>query len=53
MRQRIEKEILEPLQEQAKEKELVEKRMQAADHPVLVNVPETYYLKCLVLRRLA
>jgi 23S rRNA (cytosine1962-C5)-methyltransferase len=32
---------------------LVEKRMQASDHPVLVNVPETYYLKCLVLRRLA
>jgi 23S rRNA (cytosine1962-C5)-methyltransferase len=32
---------------------LVEKRLQAADHPVLVNVPETYYLKCLVLRRMA
>ena len=32
---------------------LVEKRMQASDHPVLMNVPETYYLKCLVLRRLA
>jgi 23S rRNA (cytosine1962-C5)-methyltransferase len=31
---------------------LVEKRLQAADHPVLVNVPETYYLKCLVVRRL-
>ena len=32
---------------------LVEKRMQARDHPVLLNVPETHYLKCLVLRRLA
>ena len=31
---------------------LVEKRMQARDHPVLLGVPETYYLKCLVLRRL-
>jgi 23S rRNA (cytosine1962-C5)-methyltransferase len=31
---------------------LVEKRLQAADHPVLLNVPETAYLKCLVLRRL-
>jgi 23S rRNA (cytosine1962-C5)-methyltransferase len=31
---------------------LVEKRFQAADHPILVSVPETYYLKCLVLRRL-
>jgi 23S rRNA (cytosine1962-C5)-methyltransferase len=32
---------------------LVEKRLQAADHPVLLNVPETSYLKCLVLRRMA
>jgi 23S rRNA (cytosine1962-C5)-methyltransferase len=32
---------------------LVEKRLQARDHPVLLNVPETYYLKCLVLRKLA
>jgi 23S rRNA (cytosine1962-C5)-methyltransferase len=31
---------------------LVEKRMQARDHPVLVNVPETYYLKCFILRRI-
>jgi 23S rRNA (cytosine1962-C5)-methyltransferase len=30
---------------------VVEKRMQGRDHPVLVGVPETYYLKCLVLRR--
>ena len=28
---------------------LVEKRGQAKDHPVLVTVPETSYLKCLVL----
>ncbi|HEV2913152.1 MAG TPA: class I SAM-dependent rRNA methyltransferase [Pyrinomonadaceae bacterium] len=32
--------------------QLVEKRMQARDHPVLVGVPETYYLKCLILRLL-
>jgi 23S rRNA (cytosine1962-C5)-methyltransferase len=31
---------------------LVEKRTQARDHPVLVGVPETHYLKCLVLRKL-
>jgi len=31
---------------------LVEKRMQARDHPVLVGVPETYYLKCFILRKL-
>jgi 23S rRNA (cytosine1962-C5)-methyltransferase len=32
---------------------VVEKRMQARDHPVLLGVPETYYLKCLILRRVA
>ena len=31
---------------------VVEKRRQARDHPVVLGVPETYYLKCLVLRRL-
>jgi 23S rRNA (cytosine1962-C5)-methyltransferase len=31
---------------------VVEKRMQARDHPVLVTVPETFYLKCFVLRKL-
>ena len=30
---------------------LVEKRMQSRDHPVLIAVPETRYLTCLVLRR--
>jgi 23S rRNA (cytosine1962-C5)-methyltransferase len=27
-----------------------EKRMQASDHPVLLGVPETYYLKCVIAR---
>jgi 23S rRNA (cytosine1962-C5)-methyltransferase len=27
---------------------IVEKRMQSVDHPVLLNVPETHYLKCIV-----
>ena len=31
---------------------IVEKRMQGRDHPVLVGVPETYYLKCFILRRI-
>jgi len=31
---------------------VVEKRRQARDHPVLLGVPETHYLKCFVLRRL-
>jgi 23S rRNA (cytosine1962-C5)-methyltransferase len=30
---------------------VVEKRCQARDHPVVLGVPETYYLKCFVLRR--
>ncbi len=32
---------------------LVEKRLQGRDHPILLNVPETYYLKCLILRKVA
>jgi 23S rRNA (cytosine1962-C5)-methyltransferase len=32
---------------------VVEKRMQGRDHPVLLAVPETYYLKCFILRKLA
>lgn len=28
---------------------VLEKRTQAQDHPILLGVPETYYLKCLVL----
>jgi 23S rRNA (cytosine1962-C5)-methyltransferase len=30
---------------------VVEKRMQGRDHPVLLGVPETYYLKCFMLRK--
>jgi len=32
---------------------IVEKRMQGRDHPVLLGVPETYYLKSFILRKLA
>ena len=32
---------------------VVEKRMQGRDHPVLMTVPETYYLKCFIVRKLA
>ena len=31
---------------------VTEKRMQSRDHPVLLGVPETYYLKCFILRKL-
>ena len=29
---------------------LIEKRGQARDHPVLLGVPETSYLKCLIFQ---
>lgn len=29
---------------------VLERRMQAQDHPVLLTVPETHYLKCLILQ---
>jgi 23S rRNA (cytosine1962-C5)-methyltransferase len=30
--------------------QVVERRTQSRDHPVLLGVPETLYLKCVVLR---
>jgi 23S rRNA (cytosine1962-C5)-methyltransferase len=30
--------------------QIVEKRSQSRDHPILLTVPETYYLKCIVAR---
>src|SRR6185295_8451355 len=30
--------------------QIIERRMQARDHPVLVSMPETHYLKCMILR---
>ncbi len=30
--------------------QLVEKRAQSSDHPILFGVPETYYLKCVIAR---
>jgi 23S rRNA (cytosine1962-C5)-methyltransferase len=32
---------------------VVEKRMQSRDHPVLLGMPETYYLKCFIMRKAA
>ena len=28
---------------------ILERRTQAADHPILLTVPETHYLKCLIV----
>ena len=30
--------------------QIMEKRMQATDHPVLLGMPETYYLKCVIAK---
>ncbi len=30
--------------------QIIEKRTQASDHPILLSVPETYYLKCIIAR---
>lgn len=30
--------------------QIIEKRMQAMDHPVLLGMPETHYLKCVIAR---
>lgn len=30
--------------------QIIEKRMQATDHPVLLGMPETHYLKCVIAR---
>ena len=30
--------------------QIIEKRMQASDHPVLIGMPETWYLKCMIAR---
>ncbi len=30
--------------------QVIEKRTQANDHPILLGMPETYYLKCLICR---
>jgi len=46
--------FLEMLKEAARDAgrqiQIVEKRTQSRDHPILLTVPETYYLKCVVLR---
>jgi len=42
--------VAEAARDAKRRAELLEKRMQARDHPVLFDVPETYYLKCLIMR---
>jgi 23S rRNA (cytosine1962-C5)-methyltransferase len=30
--------------------QVLERRAQSADHPLLLGMPETHYLKCFILR---
>lgn len=42
--------IEEAVRDSKRKVQLMEKRLQASDHPILVGMPETYYLKCFILR---
>ena len=41
--------LTEAAQDAHRSVRVLEKRTQSRDHPILLGVPETYYLKCLVL----
>jgi 23S rRNA (cytosine1962-C5)-methyltransferase len=41
--------LTEAAQDAHRSVRILEKRTQSQDHPILLGVPETYYLKCLVL----
>ncbi len=44
-------EVVEEAAEQTRKRvQLLEKRMQSIDHPILLGMPESYYLKCFILR---
>ncbi len=40
--------IAEAALDAGKQLRVLERRTQANDHPILLTVPETHYLKCLV-----
>ncbi len=42
--------LLEAARDSGRQVQIIEKRTQGRDHPILLTVPETYYLKCMVLR---
>lgn len=49
-RERLAEVVADAARDAGRTVELLEIRLQPPDHPVLVSVPETEYLKCLVLR---
>lgn len=44
--------VAEAANDARKPVEVVERRTQARDHPILLTVPETHYLKCFIMRAL-
>lgn len=44
--------IKEALKEAGRSARLIEKRIQPLDHPILINFPESNYLKCFILEML-
>ncbi|MGH9833213.1 MAG: class I SAM-dependent rRNA methyltransferase, partial [Blastocatellia bacterium] len=42
--------LAEAARDAGRDVQIIEKRTQARDHPILLTVPETYYLKCVALR---
>jgi 23S rRNA (cytosine1962-C5)-methyltransferase len=42
--------VLEAANDAGRRVQIIEKRAQSSDHPILLGVPETHYLKCLILR---
>jgi 23S rRNA (cytosine1962-C5)-methyltransferase len=42
--------LMEAARDAGREVQILEKRTQSRDHPILLTVPETYYLKCVVAR---
>ncbi|MEP7341513.1 MAG: class I SAM-dependent rRNA methyltransferase [Acidobacteriota bacterium] len=42
--------LTEAARDAGRQVQIIEKRTQGRDHPILLTVPETYYLKCIVVR---
>jgi 23S rRNA (cytosine1962-C5)-methyltransferase len=41
--------LTETAQDAHRSVKVLEKRTQSKDHPILLGVPETFYLKCVIL----
>jgi len=48
----FERTVLQAASDAGRSVQVIERRGAAKDHPTLLGVPETRYLKCLILRAL-